>query len=109
MPFLSLQFANPAYFLLGIFLLYWGRRTNTISRVEAFAGSLMLLIPYIAKGYDMAMTSQARYGLVVYPNILTIAKLCAGAPRGLPRVVMALSLFVQFMYAIGLGKGHSLY
>ena len=79
-PWLSLQFANPIFFVAAAGLIYLGAVRGWLSKHEAVLAAALLFIPYATRSYEMAMASQARFASAVFPLYLVLGTLLVRAP-----------------------------
>lgn len=98
-PPFSLQFANPLYFLMAVFLIVLGAWRKWLSLPEVVFAVAVLGISYVSRGYAGCMTGQARYALVVFPVYMVLGRLCTIFPSYLSVGLMALSGFLLGIYA----------
>lgn len=71
-PWLSLQFANPIFFIFAVGLVMLGSRCKWLSEEETSLAIMMLLIPYMSRSYEMGMGSMGRFTAVIIPLHLVI-------------------------------------
>jgi hypothetical protein len=76
-PAFSLMFWNPILFVAAAFLLLYGARKRWLTASEVLLGVGLLGIPYVTRGYEMSMGSQARFAAVVVVNYLVIGRFLA--------------------------------
>jgi hypothetical protein len=114
-PWFSLQFANPLYFLMAAGLIAFGacpgrqwairqldrsgagKLTNWLSLEELSLGGLMLFIPYVTRGYEMGMGSAGRFVSVVFPIYLVLGQMLIRFPHSLR---VSLAMLPSFLLAI---------
>lgn len=80
LPWFSLQFANPLYFLAAIALSAIGAWRKWLNLEEVLLAALMLLIPYVTRGYEMGMGSMGRFAAVVFPIWIVLARIITWMP-----------------------------
>lgn len=98
---LSWQFANPLFFLAAWGLVAVGWRRRWLSSGEASFSALMLLIPYVSRGYEMGMCSTARFVSVVFPVYIVLGHLLARAPRWAAfLVLLAMATYLAIFSAL---------
>jgi hypothetical protein len=105
-PLLSLQFANPIYFLATIGLVIIGWRTKWLNDYEVLLSAGLLLIPYVTKSYDNAMASFGRFSVVVLPAYIVMGHLLARMPRWLAAALLAISAFFLAVYSAMFAAGY---
>lgn len=114
-PWFSLQFANPLFFLCAAGLLAVGawprdrscgasaegenRRRSYLSLEEISLSFAMLLIPYLTRAYEMGMGSMGRFVAVVFPTQLVIAELLFRLPAAARTTILVLSGFLLATYS----------
>lgn len=105
---LSLQFANPIYFVLGACLLGLGTLRGWLTELEISFGTALLLMGYVTRGYEMCMASQGRFVSVVFPMYIVMERLVEQWP--VSRQVGAFSLFAAYLftYSVMWGAGRVL-
>lgn len=102
----SLQAANPVFFVLAAALVALGAARRWLTAEETLLSAGLLLIPYLLRGYDMAMTGQGRFVGVVVPIYLVLGRLLAHAPRTVAGVVVAGMAFYLGLYAAMFAAGY---
>ena len=90
-PWFSLQFANPIFFLTAVALVAFGASRRLLSLEETSLGSLLLLIPYVTRGYEMGMGSMGRFVAVVFPIYFVLAQFLVRLPGPLGAALVTLS------------------
>jgi hypothetical protein len=98
-PELSLQFANPIYFIGVVLLIGYGAWQRWLTGEEVLFAAAVLLIGYLTKSYEGCMTSQARFASVAFPVYLVLGRLLAWLPVHLGGAFLALSGFMLGTYA----------
>lgn len=117
-PWFSLQFANPIFFVLAVMLIGLGAslrvrggwhkglgaaaRSHTarwLSLQEFSLAAVMLLIPYVTRAYEMAMGSMGRFVAVDFPIYFVLAHVLERLPGALRSVVLALCGVFLSLYA----------
>ncbi len=78
---LSLQWANPLYYIGAVALLGLGAWKRWCTAEELVFGFGILLIPYATRSYEACMV-HGRYAMVAVPQYLVLANVLARAPRG---------------------------
>lgn len=98
LPWFSLQFANPIFFVSAVMLTALGAWRRWLNLEETSLAALMLLIPYLGRGYEMGMNSMGRFVSVVAPLYLVLGQLLVRAPDPLRIMLFSLSAFLLAMY-----------
>lgn len=95
---LSLQFANPIWFVLAVVSVIGGWIRNQISDSEFAFGLSLLCVSYVGRAEEFCMGSQARYAISVLPVYLVIGKVLARWPPAvvLGAAVVAISLLTTY-------------
>lgn len=96
---LNLQFANPLYFLLAVLMLGVGAGKRILNRDEVVLSALLLLIPYLSRGYDFCMGSQARYAAAAFPLYLVWGAFLSRLPMLISVSLLAFGGFLLAIYA----------
>jgi hypothetical protein len=91
LPWFSLQFMNPIFFVAAIGLLVLGARRRWLSVEETSLAGLMLFIPYLTRAHEMCMGSMGRFVAVVFPVYLVVGELLARLPAPIRTAVVVLS------------------
>lgn len=71
----SMQFANPIFFVLAIWLHAYGALRGWLNRHELSLSLGLLGIPYLLQSYGSAMQSHGRYAAVAFPMYLVMERL----------------------------------
>jgi len=96
---LSLQFANPIYFLGTAIVIIIGGFRRWLTRGEWVLAALLLLIPYVMQSPRMCMISQARFASVVFPAYVVMGHLLARLPDLVVAFIFAFSVALMGAYA----------
>lgn len=80
-PLLNLQFWNPVVFVLTCLAICVGWLKGWLSRAEVLYSTIILLIGYLTRGFEMGMNSQARFCIVVFPAYIVFGIVLAKLPR----------------------------
>ncbi|HVA47289.1 MAG TPA: hypothetical protein VNH11_13050 [Pirellulales bacterium] len=108
-PWFSLQFANPLFFLAGVALVATGAWRRWLSFEEASLAALMLLIPYTTRAYEMGMGSMGRFVAAVFPAHVVLGQALARLPASLGAALLAISAFFLATYAALYGAGYFIF
>ena len=90
-PLTELKFLNPLYFVATATTVVVGVRCRLINRYEATVAALLLLIPYLSKGYDNSMLGFARYSIVVVPAYWVAGSWAGNLPTTVSVPILVLS------------------
>jgi hypothetical protein len=102
----NLQAANPIIFAGSVALVAWGALRGWLTRYEVWLSAGLLGIPYISRGFDMCMASQARFASAVFPLYLVSAQLLRRAPLAISVGIAALSAAYLTIYAAMFAGGY---
>lgn len=95
----SLQFANPIYFVGTAVLVLIGAWKKWLNTNELILSAGLLLIPYITHSYRSGMMGHARYAAVVFPVYIVMARLLERCPPAVAYIVFAFCGFLLAMYS----------
>ena len=133
LPWLSLQFANPLFFLATLALvvaefarILAGRRVRAaiahvesataplrrvplLDRFEISLSLLLLAIPYFTRGYEMGMASMGRFVAVAFPIYLAFGRWLALLPPAVAAALLALSAFLMAAYSALFAAGYLIF
>jgi hypothetical protein len=98
-PWFNLQFANPIYFLAAVGLLAIGGAKHWLTHGEVALGGILLLIPYVTRGYAMGMSSTGRFVVVALPIFIVLGHIIYRLPRGIAASLTAISGLLAAVYA----------
>lgn len=108
-PGLSLVIFNRLAFAFTLVLLYIGFNLKLLTSPELVISFLLILVPYITKGYDNSMTSMARFTAVVLPLYFVAGWLLLRLPRSLAITLALLSCLQLLTFAALFGAGYEFY
>ncbi|HUY31179.1 MAG TPA: mannosyltransferase family protein [Pirellulales bacterium] len=74
-------------------------RGRWLNRLEASLAVLLLLIPYLTRGYEMGMSSMGRFAAVVFPIYLVLGQLLYRLTPGAAAALLAASGFLMGCYS----------
>lgn len=97
-PLFSLRFMNPIFFVAAVALVSLGGFKRWLNAQELVFSAGLLAIPYITRGYDMCMESQARFTSVVFPMYMVIGILLSKVSVGWRLVYFTVSAFFLCAY-----------
>jgi hypothetical protein len=103
---LSLQFANPIYFVTAAALCGWGWLRGWLDDRESLLGLFLLMIPYVAHGFESAMTAHGRYAAVVFPAYIALAHAVQHAPAWVRRALYCVCAGLLLAYAALFAGGY---
>lgn len=105
-PLFSLRFMDPIFFVATAVIVAYGAWKRQLDRYELATSVLLLLIPYVSKGYDNAMRGHARYALVVVPAFWVIGRLLHQAPREAQFCCIAISAAYMTLFSALFASWH---
>jgi hypothetical protein len=79
-PLLSLHFFEPLYFVAAVMTVCVGAQKRWLNGYEVLLAAGLLFIPYVTKGYEMTMASQARFTTVVFPIYIVLGEMVVRVP-----------------------------
>lgn len=122
LPWLSLHFANPIFFVcaavlvgIGAFVTVKGPkngadgRARSLSLEEIVLAASLLAIPYVTRGYEMGMGSMGRFVAVVFPVYLVLGHLLSRAPAALRALLLAFSGCLLLIFIALYAARHLIY
>jgi hypothetical protein len=104
----NLALANPIYFLFGVGLVILGRWKRWLNTNETVLSALLILIPYVTRGFEMCMLSQGRFIAVVFPIYLVMGHLLSKCPAHCAALLLCFSAVVMAIYAAQFAAGYML-
>ncbi|MCR4412313.1 MAG: hypothetical protein NUV77_07790 [Thermoguttaceae bacterium] len=102
----SLQFANPLYFLAAASLVALGAMKRWLTAPEILLSAGLLAIPYFTRSYEMCMMGHGRFAAVVVPMYLVLGRLLARMTPLAAYGILALSGFLMAVYAAMFAAGY---
>ncbi len=105
---LNLQFANPIFFVGAAALVFAGAWKDWLSRSETLLSVGLILIPYVAKGFEMCMASQARFVAAVFPIYLVLGNILSRLPRPWAATILVFFGVYLAVYSAMLAAGYVL-
>src|SRR5262249_57236814 len=105
-PLISLQFANPLFFLGTVALIGVGVWQRWLTSSEVALAVPLLLIPYLSRSYEMGMHGMGRFAAVVLPAYLVLGKCLCRLPKPLAAAVLALCGFLLGTYSALFAAGY---
>lgn len=108
LPPFDLQAMNPAYFLFAAGAIGYCAWRRLVNGPELLLASLLLLIPYLTRSYDLCMGSQGRFALMIVPQYLAAGDVLVRLPAWMQGVLVALSALLMFSHAALFAAGYFL-
>lgn len=109
LPWCSMQFANPIFFIAAIALVAIGAWRRWLSLEEASLVTLLILIPYATRSYEMGMASMGRFVIVAFPLYLVLAQILVRLPGPLRAVVLCFSSCMLATYSAMYAAGYPIF
>lgn len=79
-PIYSQAFWNPIFYCVAWLLLLAGYMKKWLSETELVLNSMILIIPYITRGYEMSMASHARFASVAISQFIVLGRFVSLVP-----------------------------
>lgn len=108
-PWFSLQFANPVFFLAAVGLLLYGVWRRWLTSEETSFAAMLLLIPYCSRSYEMGMGSMGRFVVIVFPMHQVLALLMLRLSGPMRAAFLALSGFFLAAYSGLYAAGYAIF
>jgi len=108
-PLLGLAFWNPIAFVFAIACVGIGWWRGWLTRTEAVLGLGLLLIPFVSRGYEMSMISQARFATVAIPVYLVIGRALSRLPPVVSWLAFAAMSPLLFLWTTLFGAARPLF
>lgn len=109
LPWCSMQFANPLFFIAAVVLVAIGAWRRWLSLEEGSLVTLLILIPYVTRSYEMGMASMGRFVTVAFPLYLVLAQILVRLPGPLRAVVLSFSSCMLATYSAMYGAGYPIF
>jgi hypothetical protein len=106
---LSMQFANPVFFVAACALVALGFHKQWLSPAEGWFAALLLLIPYLTRGYEMGMGCTARFISVTFPVYFVLGRLLVQAPKWIVPIALAAMGFYLAAFCALFAAHHFVY
>lgn len=90
---LTWDLVNPVCFLAAVALVAFGAWRNWLNTYETSLAVMLLLIPYLTRGYEMNMASSARFAAVVFPVYLVLGGILHRLPLTVSAALLGISAF----------------
>jgi hypothetical protein len=98
-PIFSLQFSNPLYVSLSIFLVIFGTWKRWITFEETILSFGLIFIPYILHSYQTVMMAQGRYAASVFPIYLILGRIASQWPPTLASCLLCSGMAMSVAYS----------
>jgi Gpi18-like mannosyltransferase len=100
---------NPVYFAASVALIVFGAWRGRLNVYETSLAAMLLLIPYLTRGYEMNMASSARFAAVVFPVYLVLGEGLSRLPPAVSAVVLGISTFFLGAYSALFAGGYAIF
>jgi len=104
----SLQFANPVFFVGAASLVIIGAWKRWLSWPEIALSAGLILVPYVAKGYEMCMASQGRFVAAAFPIFIVLGNILGRLSWPWAAAVLAFFASYLAIYSAMLAAGYVL-
>jgi hypothetical protein len=98
-PLFNLQLANPIYFIIAIGFIAYGAKRRWLNAYEILLSIGLIVIPYVTRGYEMAMASQGRFMAAVFPMYIVMGELLRRLPSPWYVLFVAPAAILMAIYA----------
>ena len=105
----SLRFWNPIYFVGAVAFVLVGWWKKWLDGYELALSAGLLLIPYVTRGYDFGMCSQARFAAVCFPAFLVLGRLMAALPLAWRVMILAFCTFYLAVFSMMFSAGYPIF
>lgn len=106
LPWFSLQFANPIFFISAILLTTIGAWRRWLNWEEIALAYGTLIIPYLSRAHEMGMVATARFTAVAFPIYLVLGHICMRTPSLIRCLVLSLAAFFLAIYTALYAAGY---
>lgn len=96
LPWFSLYFANPIFFVASIVLLAIGISKRWLTLGEGLLVALLMLIPFVTRAHEMGMAGMGRFVAVAFPIYIVLGHLLARLPTAI-----SIGFLVIFGFLLG--------
>jgi hypothetical protein len=108
-PWFSLQFANPLFFIAAVVATALGTWRRWLTLEETALTALLLSIPYVTRAYEMGMGSAGRFVAVGFPLYLIVGRLLYALRGAVRAAVAALLGFFLAAYTALYAAGYAVF
>ncbi|HVC98430.1 MAG TPA: hypothetical protein VND64_32485 [Pirellulales bacterium] len=105
-PWFSLWFANPLFFVVAVALTAVGAYKRWVTSVESMFVALMLLIPYVTRAHEMGMQGMGRFVAVAFPIYVVLGQLFSRVPIVVATGLLAIFGFFLAAYSALFAAGY---
>lgn len=106
---LSLQFANPIFFVGAAALIFLGARWHWLSAEEVAFATFLLLIPYLTRAAENGMGSMGRFTAPAFPIYMVAARLLEKLPAPHAALILATSSCLMAANAALYATGYAVF
>ena len=87
----------------------FGARKKWLNAQEVSLGLLLLVIPYVTRGYEMCMGSMGRYAAAALPIYIVLGRILYGVPVEARWLYFGASAFFLIAYSALFGYGQLIF
>ena len=98
-PLFGIMFWNPILFTLASVAVIIGLFRGWLTRPEAVIGVGLLLIPYVTRGDELCMGSQARFTTVVVPAFVVMGRLLGRSLAAITTLLLAVAAALLMLWS----------
>lgn len=100
---------NPVYFAVSVVVIFYGAWRGRLNVYETSLAAMLLLIPYLTRGYELNMASSARFSAVIFPVYLILGEGLARLPPAVSASVLAISTVFLAVFAALFASGYPIF
>jgi hypothetical protein len=100
---------NPVYFAASVLLILFGACRGRLNAYETSLAAMLLLIPYLTRGYEMNMASSARFAAVVFPVYLILGEWLSRLPPAVSAAVLGSCTFFLGAFSALFAGGYPIF
>jgi hypothetical protein len=100
---------NPVYFAVSVIMILYGACRRRLNVYEISLAAMLLLIPYLTRGYELNMASSARFAAVVFPVYLILGEVLSRLPPAVSAVILGISTFFLGAFTALFASGYPIF
>jgi hypothetical protein len=100
---------NPVYFAASVVVILYGAWQGRLNAYETSLAAMLLLIPYLTRGYELNMASSARFAAVVFPVYLVLGGGLSRLSPVVSTVVLVISTFFLGAFSALFSGGYPIF
>ena len=85
-----------------------GKWKGWLNSKETFLAALLILIPYLTRGFEMCMLSQGRFTAAIFPIYIVAGQILAKCRAPWAALLLCFSAVVMAVYAADFAAGYML-